>query len=94
MSNKGSSHDTTDKVAKTVHEAVDSVAERAAPAEERVRESAAKAAERAREGAEYARARTHDMTERVCDYVKENPLMALGIAFAAGTVVSSILRRH
>ena len=94
MTAKPSYHETTDRVADSLHHAVDSAAERARPAEERARERAARAAEKARESADHARARSHEMAGTIGTYVQENPLMALGIAFAAGTLVSSLMRRH
>jgi ElaB/YqjD/DUF883 family membrane-anchored ribosome-binding protein len=94
MAAKPSSHETTDHLAESLHHAVDSAAERAGPAEERVRAQAARAADKARESADYARTRSREVASSVGNYVQENPLMALGIAFAAGTLVSSLLRRR
>jgi ElaB/YqjD/DUF883 family membrane-anchored ribosome-binding protein len=74
-----SSHQTTEKIADKAHDAVDSAAEKAARAEERLRE---------------ATAQGNDIVTAVSDYVKENPLTALGLAFAAGTIFSSMTRRR
>ncbi len=76
---KSSSHQTTEKVADRAHEAVDSAAEKAGRAEERLRE---------------ATEQGHDVVTAVTEYVKENPLTALGLAFAAGTIFSSMTRRR
>lgn len=76
---KSSSHQTTDKVADKAHEAVDSAAEKAGRAEDRLRE---------------ATEQGQDVITAVTDYVRENPLTALGLAFAAGTIFSSMTRRR
>ncbi len=76
---ESSSHQTTEKVADKAHDAVDSAAEKAARAEERLRE---------------ATEQGHDVITAVTEYVKENPLTALGLAFAAGTIFSSMTRRR
>lgn len=78
-----SGHETTDQLADKAHEAVDSAARAAAQAEERVREST-----------QNARERSGDLLDSVSDYVKDNPLAALGLAFAAGTVFSAMTRRR
>lgn len=76
---KSSTHQTTEKMADKAHDAVDSAAEKAAQAEDRLRE---------------ATEQGHDVITAVADYVKENPLTALGLAFAAGTIFSSMTRRR
>lgn len=76
---KSTTQETTEKMADKAHDAVDSAAEKAARAEERLREASEQG---------------HDVLTAVSDYVKENPLTALGLAFAAGTIFSSITRRR
>ena len=76
---KSSSHQTTEKIRDKAHDAVDSAAEKAGHAEERLRE---------------ATEQGHDVITAVSEYVKENPLTALGLAFAAGTIFSSMTRRR
>lgn len=78
-----STHKTTDQAAQKAHEVVDAAADRAGHAEERIRETT-----------EHARERSRDMVSKVSKYVDENPLTALGIAFAAGTIFSAIIRRR
>ncbi|MBA3979246.1 MAG: hypothetical protein C0462_01460 [Alcanivorax sp.] len=93
MAKGNSTHQTTDKVAQSLHGAVDTAASRAAPAEEKLRQEANEAAARLREGREYARSRSEEMLGNVTGYVRENPLTALGLAFAAGTLFSALTRR-
>lgn len=76
---KSKSADTAEKLADKAHEAVDSAAEKVGDAEEKLREMAAQ---------------SQDVLAAVSSYVKENPLTALGIAFAAGTIFSSLTRRR
>ncbi|WP_111656861.1 DUF883 family protein [Isoalcanivorax indicus] len=92
---KGNStqHQTTDKVAQSLHGAVDTAASRAAPAEEKLRQEAADAAARLRETGDYARSRSEQILNNVTGYVRENPMTALGLAFAAGTLFSALTRR-
>lgn len=78
-----STHETTDNLAQKAHEAVDAAAKSAAQAEERVREST-----------QNARERSGDLLDSVSDYVQDNPLTALGLAFAAGTIISAMTRRR
>jgi ElaB/YqjD/DUF883 family membrane-anchored ribosome-binding protein len=80
---------TTARVADNLHGAVDAAASTAGNAEERLREQA----EKAREMAERARAQAGEVVGTVTRYTRENPLAALGIAFAAGVVVASLTRR-
>lgn len=79
---KTTKHQTTDQVAGKAHEAVDAAAETAGRAEERLRDST-----------DDVRGRSDDILNSVAGYVKENPLTSLGLAFAAGTILSSLTRR-
>ncbi len=89
-----SGHQTTDRAAEKAHEAVDAAARRAGHAEERFREKVSETDERVRESAHHARERSQDVISTVGDYVQENPLTALGLAFAAGTLFSALTRRR
>lgn len=71
--------ETVNRVASSVHHAVDRVAQGADDALQSVRDSAWKA--------------TGDQSlERVQDYVRDNPIMALGVALAAGFLLSRLMR--
>jgi ElaB/YqjD/DUF883 family membrane-anchored ribosome-binding protein len=76
---KNEAGQTTEKLADKAHDAVDGAAEKVSEAEERLREAAAQG---------------QDVLAAVSAYVKENPLTALGLAFAAGTIFSSMSRRR
>ncbi len=94
MATKTTGHHTTDQVAGKAHEAVDWAAETAGKAEDRTREYASQADERVREAAAQGRQHADDMVNRVNGYVRENPLMSIGIAFLAGVIYSSLTRRR
>jgi ElaB/YqjD/DUF883 family membrane-anchored ribosome-binding protein len=94
MATKASEHETTDHVAGKAHEAVNKAAEATGKAEEYAREHAAHADERVREAAAQGRERADDMLGRVNGYVRDNPLMAMGIAVIAGALGSSLMRRR
>jgi ElaB/YqjD/DUF883 family membrane-anchored ribosome-binding protein len=84
---------TTDRLAAKAHETVDSVAERAQRAEREMRATAARTAEQAREIHEQAAERAGETIRRAGSYVENNPLAFVGIAFAAGVLLSTLLRR-
>lgn len=94
MVTKASGHETTEQVAHKAHEAVDRAAESAGKAEEYARDHASQADERVREASAHGRQRADDLLDRVNSYVRENPLMSIGIAFVAGALYSSLSRRR
>jgi ElaB/YqjD/DUF883 family membrane-anchored ribosome-binding protein len=75
------------------HDTVDSMAERAQRAEREVRGAAARTAEQARQLQEDATERAEQTLRRAGSYVENNPLAFAGIAFAAGVLLSTLLRR-
>jgi ElaB/YqjD/DUF883 family membrane-anchored ribosome-binding protein len=89
MTESSQSAPTTGRVADSLHDAVDAAAAKAGSAEEQLRQQA----EKAREAADYARARAGEVVDSVARYTRDNPLAALGIAFAAGVVLASLTRR-
>ncbi|MGY6553330.1 MAG: DUF883 family protein [Wenzhouxiangella sp.] len=74
---------TTSKVTDKAHDAVDKVSDTLGEAEESIRSKA-----------QDAQHKTEDLVKKVTDYVHDNPLTALGLAFAAGMVFSSVNRRR
>jgi ElaB/YqjD/DUF883 family membrane-anchored ribosome-binding protein len=79
----------SERLAAKAHDTVDQVAERAAQAEREMRDAAARTAERVRE----ASATAEQGMRRLAAYLESNPLTCVGVAFAAGMLVSSLLRR-
>lgn len=83
----------TEHVAQVIHDAIDRFAVHAAEAEQRVRDAAADAQDRIRSSKDAARAKTDEAASAVETYVDHHPWTALGIAFGAGVILSSLLRR-
>lgn len=86
-----STHPISDKMQDTLHESVDTLAEKAASTEERVRDAA-------HAGSENFAAKKEEMQSAwdqssIKKYASENPVAAAGIAFAAGVLLTSLLRR-
>lgn len=79
----------SERLAAKAHDTVDHVAERAAQAEREVRDAAARTADRVRD----ASATAEQGMRRLAAYLDSNPLTCVGIAFAAGMLISSLLRR-
>ncbi|HUO82182.1 MAG TPA: hypothetical protein VM616_04920 [Gammaproteobacteria bacterium] len=86
-------HPTTNRATEVAHEAIDRAAASAGPAEDRLRETATEARARLRQSGERLQERSGDLAQQTQRYVDEHPLASLGIAFAAGLVVASLLRR-
>jgi ElaB/YqjD/DUF883 family membrane-anchored ribosome-binding protein len=89
--NETTTHPFTDKAQATLQSSVDRLAQTAARAEENIRASAA-------DSADNMSARKAEMDAKwkssgVRKYAVENPVAAAGIAFAAGMLVTSLLRK-
>jgi ElaB/YqjD/DUF883 family membrane-anchored ribosome-binding protein len=84
---------TTERIAAKAHETVDAIAERAERAESEVRGAAARATERARQLQEDAAGRAQHGLKRATSYIDSNPLAFAGLAFVAGVLLSTLVRR-
>lgn len=85
-----STHPVTDKLQDTLHSSVDKLAGTASRAEESLRSTAADSAENM--AARKRLAERKWQASSVRKYAVENPLAAAGIAFAAGMLITSLLR--
>jgi ElaB/YqjD/DUF883 family membrane-anchored ribosome-binding protein len=83
----------TDRVAARAHETVDTIAERAQRAEREVRDAAARTAQQARELHEQYAETAEQGLRRAASYLESNPLAFVGIAFVAGVLLSTMIRR-
>lgn len=94
-SNKGNVQDVTTarRVADTAHDLIDDTAAKAENVELRLREKAAAAGNTLEAKKDSANEQVEESLARVESFVKDKPLTAAGIAFAAGVVATSILRR-
>lgn len=94
MSNKtNGDHPTTDRLSEHAHESVDKTAGTAAKAEERHRHETEDAQARVSDMGQKGKRRSEEALHSVSHFVEENPLTSLGIAFAAGALLSSLRRR-
>ena len=80
-----------DKIKDTLHTSVDTLAQKAAETERSIREGA-------RSGSESVSAKQRELEAKweqspVKKYVTENPVASAGIAFAAGVLLTAILKR-
>jgi ElaB/YqjD/DUF883 family membrane-anchored ribosome-binding protein len=88
---KSSTTPIADKVTETLHESVETLADHSASMEQKLRETATGTAESMSE--KQAQAKQAWDGSAVGKYTKENPLATAGIAFAAGVLLTSLLKR-
>lgn len=84
----------SDRAARTAHETIDRLHERAARVEDEIRSSAAGAADKAKQSGDQLAANFEGTARKLTSYIEQNPLTSAALAFAAGVVVSSLLRRR
>lgn len=84
---------TTSRAAKAAHEVIDDTAAKTEPVELQIREKAASAGDKVEETQEKAREQLDESLAKAESFVKDKPFTSAGIAFAAGIVVSTLLRR-
>ncbi len=84
---------TVQRVATAVHGAVDNAVEKAEPMEQKLRDQANKAGETLEARQAAASDKMQQSLQDVEKFVKERPVAATGIAFAAGVLAAVILRR-
>jgi len=85
-------HPVSDKVKDTLHDSVDALAAKAASTEEALRETATNSAQNISDTQEKVKERWEQSP--VKKYATENPIATAGIAFAAGMLLSSLLRKR
>jgi ElaB/YqjD/DUF883 family membrane-anchored ribosome-binding protein len=83
----------TDRATEAAHDTIDRISNNAAKAEKHVRGAVANGEVQLRDKGAEARVNSEKAIEQIRDYAKENPLMAAGIAFASGLLVSRIVGR-
>jgi ElaB/YqjD/DUF883 family membrane-anchored ribosome-binding protein len=80
--------------AQRARESIDRASASSRGLEEELRRGAADAAERLRESEEQLEASLEEGIERLKEYVRRNPIASAGVAFVAGLVISSLIRRR
>ncbi len=89
----GTGPSTTDRLAAKAHETIDRVAPKANRAELDMRNTAARTVEGVKHLEEQALETAEKSLRNVQSYIEKNPLTAAGIAFAAGALLSVLIRR-
>ncbi|WP_462156556.1 DUF883 domain-containing protein [Pseudoalteromonas sp. GB56] len=85
---------TTEQVAKAAHETIDKMAHKAADAEQYVRTHAQQSKESVAQQKEQLEQSLQDSINRTKAFAKENPLLCAGLAFVAGMIFTSLMRRR
>lgn len=85
------SHPVTDQLKDSLHASVDKLADSAGVAEENIRRTASSSAENMSARKRLAQQKWE--ASKVRQYAIENPLATAGMAFAAGMLVTSLLRK-
>jgi len=83
----------TDRLASTARETIDRVTPKANRGEQELRVAATKVADSAKLLQERAVEAARDKVRAVRSYAESNPLTTAGIAFAAGVLLSALIRR-
>jgi ElaB/YqjD/DUF883 family membrane-anchored ribosome-binding protein len=89
----GNSSPATDHLASMAHESIDRVKPKASRIETELRDAAAKTADDVRHTEEQVLDAAKTGLESAQAYIEKNPLMSAGIAFAAGALLSMLVRR-
>lgn len=93
MSKPSSEHTTTDHLSDSSHSSIDQIAKGAGKAEEHIRHNAADAEAYVKDAGHKAKKCSDKTLDSVSSYVRDNPLICLGLAFAAGSLLSALKRR-
>jgi ElaB/YqjD/DUF883 family membrane-anchored ribosome-binding protein len=95
VTNPATTHDasTTAKMASAAHTAVDIAAENLAHAEKALREARIAAGEKVIDTAKQAQSYSEDAVASVRAYIDLYPLRSVGIAIAAGFLLSALLKK-
>lgn len=83
----------TDKTAESLHHLLDQLTERVGEMETQMRQATEQAEGSLRSSADSARQKSKALAGGVESYVREHPVQAVGFAFLAGLVLSSMMRR-
>lgn len=89
----GAEAKTTQKVADAAHNVIDETAAKAQSVEKQIRERAVQAGEKVEATQEAASRKIESTITKAEAFAKEQPIAAAGIAFAAGVLAISLLRR-
>ena len=83
----------TEKATSAAHQAVDTLSSKAAAAEQNIRQGASTSSETLSEKQKLAQDKLTEYSGKTRKLASENPLATAGIAFAAGMLVTALIRR-
>jgi len=83
-----------DDIARKLHEAIDRLTVHANKAEQRIHDATDSLDSLLRKSRDGAGTKAEEVSGSVSDYVNEHPVAALGIAFGAGLLLATLLRRN
>jgi ElaB/YqjD/DUF883 family membrane-anchored ribosome-binding protein len=89
----GNGGSAADDLASMAHESIDRMTPKVKRAENAIRDTAARTAEGARQLEEQALDTARDGLHKAQASIEQNPLLSAGIAFAAGALLSLLIRR-
>lgn len=84
----------TEKAVEAAHHAVDAVAVKAAAAEDTLRKTAASSQQTLADKQQEIKQQLQLSYSKTRELAAQNPLATAGIAFAAGVLLTALLRRH
>ena len=84
---------TMERIAERAHRTIDDAAATAAQAERELRRAAGEAVDRVRHREEELAHQVDEQLGKVKAFIEKNPVQSAGLAFVAGVVLSSLLRR-
>ncbi|HJS15190.1 MAG TPA: DUF883 C-terminal domain-containing protein [Rheinheimera sp.] len=93
-SNSALNSPVTEKAIEAAHHAVDAVAIKAAVAEDTLRKTAASSQETLAHKQEEIKQQLQMSYSKTREFAAQNPLATAGIAFAAGVLLTALLRRN
>ena len=94
MNKSNDDYSTVDRISERAHETFDQAAKTAEKAKKMIRNEAADVEARVRDAGHRAKKHSDDIQDSVSSYVQDKPLLSLGIAFAAGMLLSVLRRRR
>lgn len=83
----------TDRLSDGAHESMDQIEQTAGKVKEQIQQGAADAEAQVRNAGQKVQELSDETLNSVSVFVRDNPLIALSIAFAAGTLISALIRQ-
>lgn len=84
----------TEAATKAAHEAVEKLNQKASPTESKLRDKAAQASDALHEKQEQLQSQINQSVDSARTLAKENPLATVGIAFAAGAILTALISKR